>query len=856
MSDNKRHINKPPGTAVILLKIFLRTGLKDQCLDDFEEMFQYIAEDAGIKHAKRWYWTHMLKSIPKLVSNSFQWGVSMFINYFKITFRNLLKNKGYAAINIFGLAVGIACCMIILFWVQDEFSYDNFHLNKSDIFRVIQQWNNKPDLPGQDWIPGPVAPLLKSEYPEILDATRLVIRNREQISAGEKSFINTCAAVDPSFFSIFSFPFLNGNKETALNNPNSIVISASMAEKIFGTANSVGKILKYDNGIDLTITGVFTDVPVNSHLQFDFCVPYSLFHESFAHWDNNDHKVYVQLTSADKSDDVNSKISDILKNHQTRAESILILQPLKDIHLYALTGVDRITYIYIFAAMAAIVLLIACINFMNLSTAKVARRAKEVGLRKVIGSSKRQLITQFLSESMILAFIAMTIGLLLAVFLLHFVTDIVGHEIKMQFSSIIVISILSITLLTGIIAGSYPAFFLSSFNPVCVMKGLHGSDSRTRIALFRKTLTVVQFSISIFFIISAISIYRQMTYTNSRDMGIDKDNLILLDMRDALKEKYETIKEVLLQQPSINSITSIDIPPLIYWNNTTDAVEWEGMNQNNRLSFSVKTVDYDFLKTFDAEMAAGRFFSKTYITDASDGYIINEAAARAMGLDSPLGTGVSLYGVQGKIIGIVKDFHLESLRENISPVILRIRRNKANYVCIRIMPGVGNKIEVIDSIRKTFAKIIPSYPFYYSFLANEYSGLYEDETLTSKITLYITLLMIVISCLGLLGLASFMTEQRKKEIGMRKVLGASVKQIVVMLSNDFVKRILISNIIAWPIAYYFVNNWLDNFAYHTELKLDVFIYAGLLSIFLSIATVSYQSIKASLANPIESIKYE
>jgi len=780
----------------------------------------------------------------------------MLSSYIKIALRNLKRHKGYSTINIFGLAVGMACCMIILFWVQDEFSYDDFHENETEIFRVVQKWDGDQGEMGQEWIPGSVAPLLKSDYPEIQKATRVLFRLPKQISSGEKSFIKTCAIVDPSFFSIFSFPFVSGNKDAALKNPDSVVISESMAAKIFGPMNPLGQTLKYDDTHVLKITGIFADVPVHSHLQFDFCLPYSILPASYPQWNNNDHIVYVQLTNANEYDSINSKISGVLKNHQERCESVLALQPLNEVHLYALSGIDRMTYITIFSAMALIVLLIACINFMNLATAKATQRAKEVGLRKVIGSRKNQLITQFLSESMILAFIAMIAGLFLTLFLLPFVNNIVGQEINLEFSSRLILGIVSMTLLTGFIAGSYPAFFLSSFNPVNVMKGIHGSDNRTRIALFRKTLTVVQFSISIFFIIAAISIYRQMAFANSRDMGIDKNNIILLDMRGELKEKYETVKTALLRQPSISSVTSIDIPPLIAWNNTTDDVEWDGMDPNSRLSFSIKTVDYDFLNTFDAEMASGRFFSKSHITDASDAYVINETAAEAMGLDSPLGTGTSLWGVEGKIIGLVKDFHIASLRRDISPLILRVRANKANYVCIRIMPGSGHMMGAIESIRETFADIIPAYPFSYSFLADEYNGMYANENLTGAITLCITILMIIISCLGLLGLASFMAEQKRKEIGVRKVLGASVNQIVSMLSNDFIKRILISNVIAWPVAYYFVNRWLGDFAYRIDLRFDVFVYAALISIVLALATVSYQSIRAASANPIDSLKYE
>ncbi len=780
----------------------------------------------------------------------------MFSSYIKIALRNLKRNKGCSAINIFGLAVGIACCMIILFWVQDEFSYDDFHENKTEIFRVVQKWDGENGEEGQAWVPGMLGPLLKRDYPEIQKATRVLFRPPKQVSFGEKSFIHRCAVVDPSFFSIFSFPFLSGKKDAALKDPGSVVISQSMAERIFGPEDPLGQILKYDDKHVLKITGVFADVPARSHLRFDFCVPYSILPASFPQWNNNDHKVYVQLTNANAYDSISSKISGVLKDHQERSESVLALQPLREIHLYALTGVDRITYITLFSAMALIVLLIACVNFMNLATAKAARRAKEVGLRKVVGSRKNQLITQFLSESMMLAFIAMIAGLFLTLFLLPFINTLVGHEINIEFSGRLILGIVSITVLTGLAAGGYPAFFLSSFNPVRVMQGLHGSDNRRRMAFFRKTLTVIQFSVSIFFIIAAASIHRQMAFTNNRDMGIEKDDIILLDMRGELKEKYDTVKNALLRQPSISSVTSMDIPPLIAWNNTTDDVEWDGMDPNSRLSFSIKTVDYDFLNAFDAEMASGRFFSEPYMTDASDAYVINETAAKAMGLESPLGTGMSLWGVRGKIIGLVKDFNFSSLRHDISPLVLRVRPNRANYVCIRVMPGSGHMMGAIDSIKGTFTDIIPAYPFTYSFLSDEYKGMYANENLTGTITLCITSLMIIISCLGLLGLVSFMTEQKKKEIGVRKVLGASVDQIVSMLSHDFMKKIMISNVIAWPFAYYFINRWLGGFAYRIDLNFDVFVYAAILSIVLALATVSYQSVKAATADPVDSLKYE
>lgn len=790
----------------------------------------------------------------------------MLVNNLKFAFRNLKRHKIYSFINIFGLAVGMACAILILLWIQDELSYDKFHEKANDIYRVVEKWRySSGEMDYNRVTPGPLAPVLKADYPEIIHSTRFYGGfEKWQLTSDEKSYLCPGGAVDPDFFSIFTFPFVRGNPQTAFSKPHSIVLTEDLAEKIFGDNEPLGETIQLEYRT-FEVTAIIENIPRNSHLQFDFLIPCEIFSSLKEDWTSNNCYTYVLLQKKYSHKELSEKIAGVIQKHSPTSIETLYLQPLNQIHLYALEGGGLITYLYIFSAMAFFILLIACINFMNLSTARSAKRFKEVGIKKVLGSSRLQLIKQFLSESILLSFVAFACAVILVEILLPVVNSTLGIQLKMHYSGGLFLSLIGIAIITGIISGSYPAFFLSSFNPVAVLKGHlsmipfrqrgNKKDSRgfSRRSAFRKTLVVTQFSLSIIFIVCVSVVYSQLNFIKKRDLGFNKENIVHLRMRGEFKQKYEEIKNELLKNSNILNVTATDRTPVM-WSNSTDDVNWEGKKADEKIGMGVRMVDYDYLKTFQMEMAQGRFFSREFPTDATESFIVNEAAVKVMGMKSPIGKRFSLWNRHGKIIGVIKDFHTESLREEIEPFVLLIWPDWYGRMSIKLKSD--NVSSVLGFLENKIKEFVPDYPFEYQFLDDEIDSLYKTEQLTGKIIMYITLLAIFVSCLGLFGLASFTSEQRTKEIGIRKVLGASVSGIVILLSRKFTKWVVIASLIAWPIAYFAMNRWLQNFVYRTSIGWWTFLLAGGLALVITFITVSYQSIKAALGNPVDSLRYE
>ena len=790
----------------------------------------------------------------------------MFRNYLKFAFRNLKRHKIYSFINIFGLAVGMACAILILLWIQDELSYDRFHENANDIYRVVEKWQYSSGETDYNRVtPGPLAPVLKADYPEIIHSTRFFgAFEKWQLTYDKKSYLSPGGAVDTDFFSIFTFPFVKGNPKTAFSKPHSIVITEDLAKKIFGDDDPLGETIRMEYRT-FEITGIIENIPRNSHIRFDFLIPCEIFSSLEKDWTSNNCYTYVLLQKNWPYKELSEKIAGVIKKHSPTSIETLYLQPLNQIHLFALEGGGLITYLYIFSAMAFFILLIACINFMNLSTARSAKRFKEVGIKKVVGSSRMQLIKQFLSESILLSFVAFACAVVLVELLLPVINSMLGIQLKMHYSGGLFLSLIGIAIITGIISGSYPAFFLSSFNPVTVLKGRlsltpfkqwgarNASGGFSRSSIFRKILVVTQFSLSIIFIVCAMVVYSQLNFIKKRDLGYNKEHIVHLRMKGEFKQKYEAIKNELLKNSNILSVTATDRTPVM-WSNSTDDVNWEGKKADEKIGIGVRMVDYDYLQTFQMEMAQGRFFSKEFLTDSTEGFIVNEAAVKAMGLKSPLEKRFSMWNRQGKIIGVIKDFHTESLHKEIEPFVLLIWPDWYGRMSIKLKSD--NVSSALGFLENKIKEFVPGYPLEYKFLDEEIDNLYKTEQLTGKIIIYITLLAIFISCLGLFGLASFTAEQRTKEIGIRKVLGASTSGITVLLSREFTKWIAIASIIAWPIAYFAMNKWLQNFVYRTSIGWWTFMLAGALALVVALVTVSYQSIKAALANPIDSLRYE
>ncbi len=845
----------PPRLAWWLFRKFIplneRKYLQQAMLEVFEELHTSKSKGA----AWIWFWSQLLRSLPAFLSNSLYWSVQMIKNYLRITFRNLKKHKFYSFINITGLAIGIACCLIIFLWVQNELGYDRFHKNAGELYRIFQESPQGGRVFRFSATPSGLGPLLKEQYPEVVHFARHT-PTRWDIGRGDIYFRESAALVDDSFLQMFSFPLLEGTPQAALEDPYSIVISEEMRDKFFPGEDPLGQILRVGEGLDLKVTGVLQDIPKDSHLQFDCLVPFKLlgdFGFDMKDWGNNNWWTYIQLTEGASSQEVEEKISGIIQEHVPRSSSVLHLQPVVRIHLYALEGGGLITYIYIFSGMAIFILLIACINYMNLSTARSASRAREVGIRQVVGANRIQLIKQFMGESVYYTFFALIIGLTILHLLLPTFSQLAGRPLSMDYSISMILVLIGLTLFTGILAGVYPAFVLSSFQAIGALKG--ALKSKGGRALFRRILVVTQFSLSIFLIIGTLFVFRQIDFIMKRELGYEKENIVCMPMRGQLYRNYQVYKTKLLENPSIISMTRANTTPDIKQSSIADYdITWDGREEGDNFEgINIMGVDADYLKTLQIEMAEGRFFSEQIQTDLTDSWVINEAAATAMGLESPLGIGVYWSEYKGKIIGVIKDFHFSSLHEEIEPLLMRMNWGVDN-ILVRIRSD--NIPATIGFMQKTLKDLFPHYAFEYEFLDARIENLYRTEQRMEKILTFSTIIAIFISCLGLLGLASFTAEQRTKEIGIRKVLGSTVAGVVFLLSKEFIKWVLLANLIAWPVAYYAVHNWLDNFAFRTRIGWEIFLFSGCLALVISLLTVCYQSIKAALANPIDSLRYE
>ncbi len=847
-----RKIKSPPKTASCILKFLINGSVSYGAAGDFYEQYLYILKKHGRFVAFIWYWQQAIQLLPSFIFNSIFWSITMLASYLKIAYRNIKKQIGFSVINILGLAIGIACTILIVQWVRDELSYDRFHKNADELYAAT--FSN-----GSKTTPSALAGYIKTEYPEVSNTSRYAGLGRRLIKyKNTKTMESGGVMTDPGFLEMFTVNFLKGDPETALKKPRSIVISKSLAEKYFGSEEAVGKIMNFQVRYDLTVTGVFEDYPANSHLQFSYILPLEISKEwkrNLNTWEYNNIRTYVLLNKNTDPSQVDKKISNVVEKHRPQDKRPLSLQPITRLHLYNFNSSGgRITYVYVFSALAFFILFIACINFINLTTARSSARAKEVGMRKAVGARRSDLIRQFFSESILLTGISLILGICFVVLLLPVFNSITGKNFSVEFllktSSLIALS--GITVLTGILAGSYPALFLSRFHPVKVLRGAAGTG--TKGAPFRKVLVVIQFSLSIFLILGTFIIYNQLNFIINRDMGFDNKNVFYTNISGRFLNNYETIKSEMLQNPGIQSVTLTNIAPY-RWNTNAGFgdVHWEG-KKDRKVKMVMNSVDYDYLKTFGLKISEGRFFSKQYSADAAEAYVINEAAVRAMGMDAPVGKNLRIWDMKGKIIGVVKDYNFESLHNRIIPMAMKIIPSWYSNVCIKI--NSGNIPAALSFLENKFKKIYPEYPFEYSFLDDTIRMRYSTEQAIGKLISYFTYLAIFISCLGLFGLASFTAEQRKKEIGIRKVLGAQVSGLVLLLSREFIKWVLLANIVAWPAAWFFMNKWLQEFAYKIDPGISIFILSGITAILIALLTVSYQAVKAAYGNPADTLKYE
>jgi ABC-type antimicrobial peptide transport system permease subunit len=656
---------------------------------------------------------------------------------------------------------------------------------------------------------------------------------------------------------MFTFPFISGNPQTALKDINSIVISERTALKYFRNENPIGKTICLDNRTDLTVVGIMENVPTNSHMQFDLVARPEVFvsKERTQSW-SMDCPSYILLSEGTNFKEVVNRISDSVDRYDNRGvyDCTVGLQPLDKIYLYSFSGTDPILYVYIFIAVAILVLLIASINFMNLSTARSALRTKEIGIRKVVGAKRSDVIKQFFSESAILSFIALAVAIQLVLMLLPTFNTITEKQLEFDifYNFNIGIGILLVALITGVLSGIYPALFLSSFQPVTILKShiVKGGKGNS----FRRSLIIFQFSAAVCLIISTAVILKQINYIRTKDLGFNRDNIVIINLDDELLSKYETLKQELLTYENIVNVSAACNLPLSTGNN--DSVRWEGMESDNPIMFNFVSADYDYFETLEMEMSYGRSFSKEHPTDA-DNYIINETALKMTGYENPIGRSFTVWKSEGTIIGVVKDFHGTSLHNQIRPTFFMMREYEVLPKRSMIIRLNSNNIPAtIDYIKDRTSQFSPEFIFAYRFLDDYFNQVYTNEQNMQILIEYFTILAIFISCLGLIGLASFMAEQRTKEIAIRKVLGAKTLGVMIKLSKEFVMLVLTANIFAWPVAYYFMNGWIESFAYRTDIGIMVFVLSAISAIGIALITVSFQAYKAANANPVDSLMHE
>jgi len=786
----------------------------------------------------------------------------MFKNFFKIAFRNLFRNKAFSIINISGLAIGIASAVLILLWIQNEISYDRFHANSDRLYEVysnnvvnnsIRSLTNTPEI---------MAPGLKNDAPEIEQASRVSGMQYHILTVGDKSLKPKGDIVDAPFLSMFSFPLEKGNMTTALIDPNSVVLTEQLAKKIFGNEDAMGKLVKFDNDDNFKVTGILKDLPNNTLFDFEYLISYEYRNNKWhidSDWTDISIPTFVLLKPNTSFDEANDKIKNVIVEHSGgRAKTTEFLYPVSKLRLYsdfengkAVGG--HIEIVKILSIIAAFILLIACINFMNLSTARSEKRAREVAVRKVIGARKKSLVVQFLGESIFMSFIAGIFALVIVQLCLPAFNQLVRKQLFIDYGNIYFwLAAITFILFTGILAGSYPAFFLSAFKPVSVLKGTF----RKANALItpRKVLVVLQFTFAIALIICTIVVEHQIKYAQSRETGYDKNNLGYVFIQGDIDKNYSLIKNELLSSGVATAISKTGAPLTQNWSSGI-SMNWQGKDPNAKIQINRYTEDGDLVKTAGMQLMQGRDIDiKNYPSD-STACLISESAVKVMGFKNPIGQIIFDDPINWHVVGVIKDFILESPYEPIKPFMVKGPKFGGSVIHIKLN-SANSTAQNLANAEKIFKQYNPGYPFEFHFIDEEYAQKFNDEQLTGKLATLFAALTIFISCLGLFGLATDMAENRIKEIGVRKVLGASVANITALLSKDFVKLVTVAIIVASPVAYWAMSKWLQGYDYRITISWWTFIIAGSLALFIALITVSYQSIKAAIANPVKSLRTE
>ena len=794
----------------------------------------------------------------------------MFKNYLKISWRNLRRNKVYSLINITGLSAGMAVAIIIGLWIWDELSFDKYHTNYNRIAMVKQTLTNNGEVTTQSVVPYPLAEELRSKYGSNFKHVVLFDGpGAHSLSVGEKKLMKTGAYMEPAGPEMLSLKMLKGTRES-LKEMSSILLSESAAKAYFGDEDPMNKAMKIDNRIDVQVTGVYEDLPENTTMTgLDFISPWQLY---FANtewirtvpdpWRPNAFNILTQLADNVDMENVSLKIKDSKLNNISKElakkKPVIFLLPMSKWHLYSdfKNGVNiggRIKYVWLFGIIGVFVLLLACINFMNLSTARSEKRAKEVGIRKAIGSLRKQLIQQFFMESLLMVFFSFLIAIVLAQLTLPFFNDVAGKKMSILWSNpLFWLLVLGFSLLVGLIAGSYPALYLSSFEPVKILKGTFKVGRWA--AVPRRVLVVVQFAVSVTMIIGTLVVFRQVQFTKGRPLGFQNNGVVVLPMiTEDIHNHFEAVKNELAKTAAVVSLAESSSPLTGIWSSTSK-ISWTGKDPNLAVDFLAERVSPDYGETVGWQIVSGRDFSKDFASDSAS-LILNEAAVKFIGLQNPVGATIRWLDQPVKVIGVSKDMVMQSPYEPVRPTIFAVSGLANSFVIAKLNPAVSPHKAIAD-MEQVFKKFNPNQPFDYRFSDEAYAEKFGNEERIGKLAGFFAILAIFISCLGLFGMASFIAEQRTKEIGVRKVLGASVFNVWRLLSKDFVMLVIIALLIAIPVAYYFMHNWLQNYTYHTNLSWWIFVVAALGALFITLITVSFQAIKAGFANPVKSLRTE
>ncbi len=782
----------------------------------------------------------------------------MLLQYFKYAFRNIIRHRGCTLINLAGLGVGLAFALLVLFWVRYEYSVDKHHENLDQLYLVAFSCNSD-EFKGEYTV-GALAPYLRDTYPDITHSSRYASAPPLSLEYEGKKFTSRGRFVDPDFLTMFTFKFIESSPENALESPLSIVITRGLAQKYFSDDEAVGKALKVDENLSLMVTAVIDDPPATSRFQFEFLLSCAIDPMGFSNWENKFLLSYVMLSSGADPSIVSEKISEVYNDHNPKSSpNYQYLFPLRDYYLHGLQGDGRIYYVRLFSVLAIIVLLIACINFMNLSTARATTRYREIGVKKALGARREQLAIQFLIETSIITLAAAIIALILVEILLPGLNSIAQAQVEFDFSWSTIGLLLAVVIGTALLAGCYSAFYLSSFRPASILGGSvtpFESGRSGRGKRFRQTLVVLQFAASIALILGTIGIFGQISYIHDMNVGFNKENLVIGNLPRPVIAHAATIKTKLLNNPDIENVT-VSAYSLIHWQSSV-GIDWEGKDPGNTFDVGRNWVDYDFANTFQIEMIEGRFFSAELPSDKKDALVVNEACVRAMGMTDPIGRKITISPNSstesvGTIIGVIRDHHTESAHTRVRPFIYSYTE-KGSYMCVRIKPeNIGS---TLSYMRQTMSEVAPDARVHFRFYDDMTSSLYKDETLTGVVVIYVTLIAIFISCLGLYGLSTYLAMQRAKEVSIRRVLGASVSSIVYLFSREFLVLIIVACLIACPFAWYSITKWLEGFAFRMTMGPGMHITAIVIACLIVTITVSGQAYRAATRNPADTLHQE